>query len=113
MSSVTLPRPAERAAILSLLVVFLCGAAAGALAMSVIRKHASPPVSAGFSLMSVTEMKNSLNLTDEQTRLLTSTLDDFSKVYDDVLADGHSRVLQILTPEQKKRFEEMIQAHKK
>ena len=63
--------------------------------------------------MSVTEMKNGLNLTDDQTRQLTSILDDFSHYYDNLLADGNSRILQILDPDQKKRFNQMIQQHRK
>jgi Spy/CpxP family protein refolding chaperone len=114
-SSVTLPRPAERAAIFSFLLVFLCGVVAGALVMSLAKNagmHGAAPVSSGFS-MSVTEMKNGLNLTDEQTRQLTSILDDFSHYYDYLLADGNSRILQILDPDQKKLFQQLLQQHRK
>lgn len=115
MSSVTLPRPAERTAIFSLILVFLCGAVAGALVMSLTKHagmHGATPVSSGLS-MSLTEMKSGLNLTDEQTRQLTSILDDFSHYYDNLLADGNSRILEILDPDQKKRFAEMIVQHRK
>ncbi len=114
-TSITLPRPAERAAIFSLLLVFLCGAVAGAIVMSVSRsvRHGSPPVSNSLSSMSVTEMKGELNLTDEQTRQLTSILDDFSHYYDNLLADGSSRILQILNPDQKKRYAQMLEEHRK
>jgi hypothetical protein len=115
MSSVTLPRPAERVAIFSLLLVFLCGAVAGALIISLTKNagmHGSPPVSSGLS-MSVTEMKNGLHLTEDQTRQLTSILDDFSHYYDNLLADGNSRILQILDPGQQKQFAQMIQQHRK
>ncbi len=73
--------------------------------------HGNPPVSSGLS-MSVSEMKRGLNLTDDQTRQLTSILDDFSHYYDNLLADGNSRILLILDPEQKKRFAELIQQHR-
>lgn len=115
MSSVTLPRPAERVAIFSLVLVFLCGAVAGALVMSLLRNgamHGAPPVSSGLT-MSVAEMKNGLDLTDDQTRQLTSILDDFSHYYDNLLADGNSRILEILNPDQKKRFAVMLQQHRK
>src|SRR5215831_4935910 len=115
MSSVTLPRPTERAAIFSFLLIFLCGVVAGAIGMSLVKNfpnHGASPVSSGLS-MSVTEWKSELNLTDEQTRQLTSILDDFSRYYDNVLADGNSRILQILDPAQKKRFEQMLQQHRK
>jgi sulfite exporter TauE/SafE len=115
MSSVSLPRPSERVAIFSLFLVFLCGAVVGAIGMSLTKSaglHGVAPVSAGL-FMSVSEWKSELNLTDDQTRQLTSILDDFSRYYDNVLADGNSRILQILDPEQKKRFEKMLQQHRK
>jgi uncharacterized membrane protein len=114
-TSITLPRPAERAAIFSLLLVFLCGAVAGAIVMSVSRstRHGSSPVSASLTSMSVTEMKGELNLNDEQTRQLTSILDDFSHYYDNLLADGSSRILQILNPDQRKRYAQMLEEHRK
>jgi hypothetical protein len=116
MSTITLPRPAERAAILSFLLVFLCGVVAGALVLSLARNtgiHQPPPASAGLSSMSVTEMKDGLNLSDDQTKQLTSILDDFSHYYDNLLADGKSRILQILNPDQKKLFDQMLQQHRK
>lgn len=115
-SSVTLPRPAERAAIFSFVLVFLCGMVAGALFMSLAKNsglHGAPPASSGLSMFSVTEMKKELNLSDEQTRQVTSVLDDFSTYYDNLLADGKSRILQILDPEQKKRFAQLLQEHRK
>jgi hypothetical protein len=114
MSSVTLPRPAERVAIVSLLLVFLCGAVVGAVVMSYWVHpglHGSPP---GTSLsMSTREWKEQLDLTDEQMHQLTSILDDFSHYYDYLLADGNSRVMQILNPEQKVKYQRMIRAHRK
>ncbi|HYA18684.1 MAG TPA: hypothetical protein VEF06_14525 [Bryobacteraceae bacterium] len=118
MAAVSLPRPAERVAIISLCLVFLCGMVVGAVAMSVTGHaglHATahgttPPV--GHLSMSVTEWKEKLELTDEQTVQLTSILDDFSRYYDNVLADGNTRIMQILNPEQKRRFERMLREHK-
>ena len=115
MATATLPRPAERMAILSLVLVFLCGAVMGAVVMSFsghARLHGTPPVATGLS-MSVTEWKDQLNLSDQQTEQLKSILDDFSHYYDNVLADGNSRIMQILNPEQKTRFERMLQQHRK
>jgi hypothetical protein len=116
MSTVTLPRPAERVALYSFLLVFLCGLVAGALIMSMAKNtglHGSPPASSSLSPMSVAEMKAGLKLTDDQTRELTSILDDFSHYYDNLLADGNSRILQILNPDQKKLFEKMLLQHRK
>ena len=63
--------------------------------------------------MSVTEWKQQLNLTDEQTTQLTSVLDDFSRYYDNVMADGNTRIVQILNPEQRAKFEQMLRDHKR
>src|SRR3954470_1217870 len=110
-----LPRPTEKIAILSLVLVFLCGAVLGAVVMSFsghARLHSTAPVTTGLS-MSVAEWKQQLDLTDQQTVQLTSILDDFEHYYDNVLADGNSRIMQILNPDQRRRFEEMLAAHKK
>ena len=115
MSTATLPRPAERVAIVSMLLVFLCGAALGAVVMSYWVHpsiHGTRPAKDGLS-MSIKEWKEELNLSDAQTEKLTSILDDFSRYYDNLLADGNTRILQILTPEQKKKFDLMIAQHKK
>jgi len=111
-----LPKPAEKVAIVSLLLVFVCGAVLGAVAMRIsshTRVVAATP-SSGFSMSmtSVTEWKKQLDLTDDQTAKLTSILDDFSRYYDNVLADGNSRIMQILNPDQRRRFEQMLRDHK-
>ena len=115
MATAALPRPAERLAILSFLLVFLCGMVLGAVVMSFsvhAKMHGTPPVAHGLS-MSVPEWKAELDLSDQQTVQLTSILDDFSHYYDNVLADGNSRIMQILNPDQRRRFEQMLQAHRK
>ena len=74
--------------------------------------HAVAPPAPGFST-SVNDWKRQLDLTDEQTVQLTSILDDFSRYYDNVLADGNSRVMQILNPEQRRRFQQMLRDRKR
>lgn len=74
--------------------------------------HGTPPVAAGYS-MSVGQWKQELNLTDDQTVQLTSILDDFAHYYDNVMADGNSRILQILNPEQRRKFEQMLRNRKR
>ena len=117
-ASVSLPAPAGRVAIVSFVLVFLCGAVLGAVVMSVSGHgglhdgHAAAPPPPGFS-RSVNDWKRELDLTDEQTIQLTSILDDFSRYYDNVLADGNSRVMQILNPEQRRRFEQMLRDRKR
>lgn len=118
MASAALPRPAERVAIVSLVLVFLCGVSVGAVAMSLdghsllhsARVAPSPPNSLSLS---VAEWKKELDLTPDQTEKLTSILDDFSRYYDNVLADGNSRIMELLNPEQKLRFEQMLRDHKR
>jgi Spy/CpxP family protein refolding chaperone len=114
MATAALPRPNEKIAILSFVLVFLCGVVLGAVVMSFLghgTMHGAPPVSTGLS-MSVREWKDQLDLTDQQTVQLTSVLDDFSHYYDNVLADGQTRIMQILNPEQQRKFEQMLRNHK-
>src|ERR1700712_341697 len=115
MAPAALPRPNERIAILSFVLVFLCGAVLGAVVMSFsghATLHGAAPVATGLS-MSVREWKDQLDLTDQQSVQLTSILDDFSHYYDNVLADGNSRIMQILNPEQRRKYEQMLRQHKK
>ena len=114
MSSATLPRPAERVAIVSLILVFLCGCVAGAMIMSYWVHpgiHGTRPGAGGMAI-SIREWQKQLDLSEEQTRQLTSVLDDFSHYYDNLLADGNSRVRQILNPEQTRKYEQMMREHK-
>jgi hypothetical protein len=117
-ASFALPAPAGRVAIVSFVLVFLCGAVLGAVIMSVSGHaglhdaHGAPPPAPGFS-MSVNDWKTQLSLTEEQTVQLTSILDDFSRYYDNVLADGNSRIMQILNPDQRRRFEQMLRDRKR
>jgi hypothetical protein len=115
MSSVALPRPAERVAIVSLLLVFLCGSVFGAIAMSYWQRTGVRGDTGGTSGLSISvrEWKQQLDLSDEQTKKLTSVLDDFSHYYDNLLADGNSRILLILNDEQKRKYQQMIQRHRK
>jgi len=114
MESASLPRPAERTAILSLVLVFLCGGLLGAVVMSYahpgIHKYKqTAPV--GLTI-SVSELKHQLGLNEEQVRQLSSILDDFGHYYDNLLADGNTRVLQVLTPEQRIRYEKLKLDHR-
>ena len=113
MTTVTLPRPAERTAIVSLLLVFLCGAVLGAVVMTIVRPRLHEKPAAAVSLTgSVSEWKTSLDLSDEQVHELTSILDDFAHYYDNLLADGNSRVLQVLTPQQRALYEKLKREHR-
>ena len=53
--------------------------------------------------------REQLHLTDQQTHQMSMILDDFDKYYDSVLAEGHERILQVLNPDQRRKFEKMVQ----
>lgn len=110
-----LPRPAHnRAALFTLLLVFLAGAGTGAVFMR-LREHKLHVPAAGapsFS-SSVDEWKKQLDLSEEQTKQIVSILDDFSNYYDNVLADGNTRIMQVLNAEQKRRFQNLLQARRR
>jgi hypothetical protein len=115
IAAASLPRPAEKIAIVSFVLVFLCGALLGAVLMSFSGHsafHGVQPPATGL-VMSVPEWKQRLDLTDQQTEQLQSILDDFSHYYDNVLADGNSRIMQILNDDQKRKFERMLKDHRK
>ncbi len=114
MSSVALPRPAERVAIVSLVLVFLCGVVLGALVMGygehtgIIHSHKpATAASRGFAI-SAEEMRRQLDLSDQQARQLNSILDDFGRYYDNLMADGQTRIRQILNDEQRRKFDRLI-----
>jgi len=95
-----------------LLLVFLCGAAAGAVAMNLgahealHRTHPFWDNSAKAEyLKSVTK---ELDLTPEQESQMASILDDFSKYYQTVLSDGKARIFSILNDKQRVKFERML-----
>jgi len=113
MSSVALPRPAERVAIVSLVLVFLCGAVMGALVMGygehtgLFHSH-KPAISSGGFAISADEMIKQLDLSDQQAHQLNSILDDFGRYYDNLMADGQTRIRQILNDEQRRKFDRLI-----
>ena len=105
--------------ILSLLFfVFLCGAATGALTMryglhKLMHQQASSFNTEAVS-MSYDRLKTELNLTPEQAAKLRGILDDFVVYHHDIEAQvesyratGKNRILQILNPDQRSRFEKI------
>jgi len=98
---------------ITLTLVFLCGAATGAVVMNFPSVHArlhQPKFDtpAGKALY-FDRMQRDLNLTPQQLEQMRSTLNDFWQYYRTVLSDGKSRVEQILNAEQRKKFERMLQ----
>jgi Spy/CpxP family protein refolding chaperone len=94
-----------------LLLVFLCGAVAGALAMNLGAHNMLHPhpfwdnSSRAEYLKSVTKQ---LDLSPDQATQMASILDDFAKYYQTVLSDGKARIFNILNEEQKRKFEKML-----
>jgi hypothetical protein len=113
MSSVALPRPAERVAIVSLILVFLCGAVLGALVMGygehtgLLHSHPKTSATNGFAIPAE-ELRRQLNLSDQQAKQLNSILDDFGRYYDNLIADGQTRIRQILSEQQRQKFDRLI-----
>jgi Spy/CpxP family protein refolding chaperone len=102
----------------TLVLVFLAGAMAGAIGMQV-GLHRELQRNAAYwrgekEAFSYDLLQRELNLTPEQSERLKTILDDFAKYHDDlevqiedVRATGRNRIVQILTPEQRKRFEKL------
>ena len=111
--------------VFALLLVFLCGSLAGALAARYRYRSAAiaARASAGSSRawtegskdISVERFRKELNLTDSQAGEVALVLDDFVKYYqtlqsqmDEVRADGKERILRLLNDEQKEKFGKMM-----
>ncbi len=102
----------------TLVLVFLTGALTGAIGMREglhEQLHRSAAYWRGDKAeFSYGGLKTELNLTPEQAERLKTILDDFAKYHDDleaqiedVRATGRTKIVQILTPEQRKRFEQL------
>jgi len=102
-----------------LVLVFLSGALAGAITMRSGLHDRLHRANARYwsddqSVLSYDKLRKELNLTAEQSERLKTILDDFVKYHDDleaqiedVRATGRNRILQMLTPEQRRRFEQL------
>jgi Spy/CpxP family protein refolding chaperone len=107
----------------TLVVVFLAGAAAGALAMQLglhdklhrTAAAASKPVPLAAKDAVLQRFKTELNLSAAQTQQISSILDDYRHYYqslqdqlDDVRALGKTRIVQILDDGQRQKFDKMM-----
>ncbi len=98
--------------IVLLLTVFMCGAAAGSLLTRLAWPRAS--VSAwkdGGKTFTLDMLKKDLDLTPEQAAQIETVIDEFVLYYqnlqgqmDDFRADGKERIMRVLTPEQREKF---------
>ena len=101
----------KMAAVLTLGLVFLCGAAAGAVAHNLL--HHSPPFDSprGQSLY-FDKLQKELDLTPAQTDEVRSILGDMWQYYRTVLSESKERVERVLNEEQRKKFERILQDQK-
>ena len=105
-----------------LLLVFVCGALAGAVMMRYgihEKMHRSTSSSAYWrddktQFFSYDKLRKDLDLTPDQSQRLKTILDDFAKYHEDletqmedVRATGKNRIVQMLTPAQRQRFEQL------
>ncbi len=102
--------------LLLLLAVFLCGGAAGALTARLAARRAPATYwKEGGRELTLDRMKKDLDLTPQQAAEIETVLDEFVLYYqnlqgqmDDFRSEGKSRILRVLTPEQKQKFERMM-----
>jgi hypothetical protein len=104
----------------TLLLVFLAGATSGALSMRLglhDKLHRTTSASSRPSSRDalVQKFKTELDLSGAQTEKLSSVLDDYSQYYqslqdqlDDLRATGKTRILQILNPDQRAKFQKVM-----
>jgi Spy/CpxP family protein refolding chaperone len=98
--------------VITLALVFLCGVAAGGLAMNLgVHKVMHQPAfdTPEGKVRYFERMQKQLDLTPAQSEQMQSVLNDFWQYYRSVLSDSKSRVEQILTPAQREKFERMLQ----
>ncbi len=103
----------------TLMVVFLAGAATGALTMQVgLHKllHRGPArITSQNRDAILNQFRTELGLTPTQTEKLASVLDDYRQYYqsvqdqlDDMRNTGKNQIMAILNPEQRQKFEKMM-----
>ena len=97
---------------LCLALVFLSGAAAGAVAMNLnVHKQMHQPLfeTPAGKAKYFEHMRKELDLTPVQAEQIESILNDFWQLYHTVLSDSKQRVEQLLNEDQRKKFEIMLQ----
>jgi Spy/CpxP family protein refolding chaperone len=109
----------HRKVVTTLLLVFLAGAACGAVAMRYRLYDRLRPVAAATKEASrdavLQNFKAKLNLNPEQAQKVAVILEDYRHYYesledqlDDLRATGKNRIVQVLDPEQRAKFEKMM-----
>ena len=96
----------------TLVAVFLAGAVAGAVAMDLGIHNRTRPLAfdtAEGKALALERIQKELDLTPAQSEQMKSVLEDFWQYYRNVVSGGKMQVEQILTPEQRRKFEHMLQ----
>ncbi len=101
----------KMAAVLTLALVFLCGAAAGAVAHNLLHHSPAFDTQAGRTLY-FEKLQKELDLTPAQSEQIQSILGDFWQYYRTVLSESKERVEQVLNAEQRQKFERILQEQK-
>jgi uncharacterized membrane-anchored protein YhcB (DUF1043 family) len=105
--------------LLALGLVFLCGAVSGAVVARLTSQQVSAKMNATWrengKEVTLRHFVKELSLSPGQTAEIETVLDDFSMYYqmlqsqmDEVRASGKSRIEQVLNPEQRQRFDKMM-----
>jgi hypothetical protein len=105
----------------TLTLVFLAGAASGALWMQLglherLHRVVSNPTAPAASHDTLLERFNTeLGLSEDQSHKIAAVLADYTQYYqslqdqlDDVRATGRTQIMQILNPDQRERFEKIM-----
>ena len=103
-------------ATISLTLVFLCGGVAGALVMDLgVHNRQRPPAfeTSQGQTMYFERLQKELDLTAAQSEQVKSILNDFWQYYRTVLSEGRTRIEQVLTAEQRLKFERLLQEQKR
>lgn len=119
-------RPLQKRATLFLVLVFLCGALAGAVATNVWFRMGSSISSAQADApqpvrkRAVETFSKHLMLTPEQTQQLSQILHETSNAYrnhelaiEKIRRQGNARIREILTDEQKVKFDDLLARREK
>src|SRR5215471_18847563 len=101
----------KMAAVLTLALVFLCGAAAGAVAHNLLHHQPAFDTAPGRSLY-FDKLTKELDLTPQQAEQVRSILGDMWQYYRTVLSESKERVELVLNDEQRKKFERILQEQK-
>ena len=103
--------------LLTFSLIFLCGALVGAIAITLTQSQtfvASSPQELNRDL-TLTRLTTELDLTEAQQERLRVVLDDYFQYYhalqdqlDEVKASGRDKITELLTDEQKVKFQKML-----